>query len=117
MLNTYICSYGDSVVLVASQEVRERALFPAYKESFHEMSLIQYCILEAIGSSRHIGILRTDLTKQYLRIDPRSTYHHCKVLETAGLLSVTVRYSVCVCVCVCVCVRVSQSTGKQKGYS
>ena len=82
--------YGESAVLVASQEVRERALFPDNRDCSYDMSLVQYCILEVVGASRHHGILRTEITKRYLRIDPRSTFHHCKVLESFGLLRVKV---------------------------
>lgn len=82
--------YGDTAVLVASQEIRERTLFPENKDFFYELSLVQYCLLEVVGSSRHYGILRTEVTKHYLKIDARSTFHHCKVLESAGLLTIKV---------------------------
>ena len=82
--------YGDAVVLVASQEIRERVLFREDKTHYRDMSLVQYCILEVVGAARHYGILRNDLTKQFLKIDPRSTFHHCRTLENFGLLKVTV---------------------------
>ena len=82
--------YGDSAVLVASQEVRERILLREDSCTHRDMSLVQYCILEVVGASRHHGILRNDLTKKILKIDPRSTFHHCRTLEGFGLLKVTV---------------------------
>ena len=79
------------MVLVASQERRERALYPENKDSFHEISLVQYCLLEVVGCARHYGIQRTKITKNYLRIDARSTFHHCKVLVTSGLVRIKVQ--------------------------
>lgn len=83
--------YGDSLVLVGCQEMRERTLFPEDKAPCYDISDIQYCLLEVVGRARHHGILRTTLTSRYLKIDARSTFHHVKILKQAGLISVKVR--------------------------
>ena len=88
----YLSSYGDTLLLVGCQELRERALFPVDKAPTFEISDIQYCLLEVVGRARHCGILRTTLTNKYLKIDARSTFHHVKTLKKAGLLSVKVCY-------------------------
>ena len=75
---------------MGSQELRERSLLPRDKDPCIDISDIQYCLLEVVGSSRHHGILRTYVTTKYMKIDARSTFHHCKVLEQAGLVTVKV---------------------------
>lgn len=84
--------YGrDSLLLVGSQQMREKALVaPDTDPSLSDLSDLQYSLLEVIGSSRHYGIFRTNVTKKFLKIDARSTFHHVKTLEKAGLIVVKV---------------------------
>ena len=84
--------YGNSLVLVGSQDMREKALIPPDRDpSLSHLSDIQYCLLEVLGRSRQYGMFRTDLTKKFLKIDARSTFHHVKLLAKAGFLVVKVR--------------------------
>ena len=71
--------------------MREKALIaPDTDPSLSDLSDLQYSLLEVIGSSRHYGIFRTNITKKFLKIDARSTFHHVKILEKAGLIIVKV---------------------------
>ncbi|XP_055371218.1 general transcription factor 3C polypeptide 1 [Condylostylus longicornis] len=47
--------YGDTLVIVASQEYRESVLFPEYTQKVTDVTAVQYCVLEAIGRSRFNG--------------------------------------------------------------
>ena len=87
-LSLHAPSYGHSLVLVASQEVRERALVPLTKSPPDDISDIQYCLLEVVGCSRHYGTCRPYITNKYFKIDARSLYHHCKELKKHGLIVV-----------------------------
>eukprot|EP00731_Ephydatia_muelleri_P002705 Em0001g2705a len=85
-LSAAIEKYGNGLVLVASQEVRERALTPAEMDPMLDLSEVQYCVLEVIGCSREYGILRSYITNHFLRIDARSTFHHVKTLAAMNLV-------------------------------
>ena len=87
----YACSYGDTLVLVGSQALRERALIPGDKDPCFDITHTQYCLLEMVGRARHFGLLRTAVSNQYMKIDARSTFHHVKILEQSGLINVKVR--------------------------
>ncbi|XP_019849713.1 PREDICTED: general transcription factor 3C polypeptide 1-like isoform X1 [Amphimedon queenslandica] len=83
--------YGkDSIVLVGSQTCRERSLFPSHLDPSLVPSDIKYSLLEIVGISRSRGIFRTSITKNYLGIDPRSTFHFVKVLTKMDLVDVKV---------------------------
>ena len=105
------CRYGHSLVLVASQELRERALTPLTQSPSVDIPDVQYGLLEVVGCSRHHGAYRPYITTKYLKIDARSVYHHSKTLRKLGLITLKVmlecigngRHSSCFCVCVCVC--------------
>ena len=83
-------------MLVASQQLRERSLFPPTFDPMTELPVARYCLLEVVGSSRRCGIPRPYLTSKILKIDARSTFHHVKKLQKLGLLQVKVSVSVCV---------------------
>lgn len=81
------------MVIVGSQDFREHALFLNHvASSALELSDIQFCLLESLGMCRHNGIFRANVTNKYLRIDPRSTFHHVRVLRRAELAVVKVTY-------------------------
>ena len=83
------------MVIVGSQDFREHALIPNHvASSAPELSDIQFCLLELLGMCRHNGIFRANATNKYLRIDPRSTFHHVIVLRRTELAVVKVAYFV-----------------------
>ena len=83
-------SYSNSLVLVASQELRERALSPVTQSPAIDINDLQYGLIEVVGCSRHFGISRPLMTSKYLKIDARSVYHHTKTLRKLGLIVVRV---------------------------
>ena len=84
--------YGEGrVVLVGSPEMRARALIPPDTvPCLSRLSDVQYCVLEVIGEARQHGIFRSLLTNKYLKNDPRSTFHHVKILKKFGLVKTKV---------------------------
>ena len=85
----YCFRYGeDRLVMVATQEVRVKALTVPSMDPMYSINDVQYCALEAIGKARDQGILRTHLTNNFLKIDPRSTFHHVAVLQSIGVITI-----------------------------
>ena len=77
--------------MVGSQELRERAIIPHDRDPCIEVTDTQYCLLEMVGCARQHGVIRTAITNRYMKIDARSTFHHAKMLQRAGLITVKVR--------------------------
>ena len=51
-----MCRYGQQLVLVASQLLRNKALcITACIDKFYDLTINQYIILERIGRSRRMG--------------------------------------------------------------
>ncbi len=94
---------------MGSQDLRERALIPSNKDLCLDITHLQYCLLEMIGRARQFGLLRTDISNIYMKIDSRSTFHHVKILEQCGLIIVKVG----VCVCMRACVLVYRTMSQQ----
>ena len=74
--------------MVATQEVRVKALGSPSMDPMYPINDPQYCALEAVGRAREKGILRSDLTNKYLKIDPRSTFHHVAILQSIGAITI-----------------------------
>lgn len=55
--NCYIYAYrfGDKLVIVGSQQMREWAIFPETIPPPKDLTLFQYCILERIARARYNG--------------------------------------------------------------
>ena len=75
---------------MGSQELRERSLVAGDHDPCLDITDLQYCLLEVVGSGRHHGVLRPFITTKYMKIDARSTFHHVKKLRQAGLVTVKV---------------------------
>ena len=75
---------------MAVQEIRAKALFNPTTDPLYSINEVQYCLLELVGRSREKGILRTDITNKFFKIDARSTFHHVAVLSAANNLIVKV---------------------------
>ncbi len=79
-------------MLVASQELREKALSPSNMEAcLSILSDLQYAVLELVGRARRRGVPRPFFGSEYLGIDIRSVFHHVKVLRMSGLVHIQVR--------------------------
>lgn len=74
--------------MVATQEIRVKALSNPTLDPMYSINDVQYCALEAVGKARDKGILRSDLTNKYLKIDARSTFHHVGVLQSIGAITI-----------------------------
>ena len=85
-----LCNYfrygEDRLVMVAIQEVRTKTLTSPSMDPTYSVNDVQYCALEAVGRARDEGILRSHLTNKYLKIDPRSTFHHVGILQSIGAI-------------------------------
>lgn len=89
MLHCNCFRYGeDRLVMVATQEVRTKVLCTPSMDPMYSINDVQYCALEVVGRARHEGILRSHLTNKYLKIDPRSTFHHVAILQSIGIITI-----------------------------
>ena len=52
----YTGRHGDSLATVASQQLREKALWPGDKDPFIEITDVQYCLLE-VSVHVHVHLL------------------------------------------------------------
>lgn len=50
-----IYRYGNKLLMVANQTVRENILIPHYVDPQIKLTIIHYCILEKVGQSRFMG--------------------------------------------------------------
>jgi hypothetical protein len=84
--------YGERrVVIVGSQSCRERSLISPHVNPSHvQLGDWRYGLMEIVGKSRRNGIFRNHLTKTYLKIDARSTFHHVKILQEMGVVNIKV---------------------------
>ncbi|XP_065182835.1 uncharacterized protein LOC135813756 isoform X2 [Sycon ciliatum] len=70
--------YGEKLVMVASQKLRERALW-GRSDSLAPVNDRQYCILEVIGRARSQGVTQRAI-HSYLKLDPRSCFYDVRML-------------------------------------
>lgn len=85
--------YGDHLVLVANQELRETSLAPADMDCpLSSLSDMQYSILEVVGAARRLGVPRPFFAAHYICLDPRSVFHHVKILAFMGCLTIQVTH-------------------------
>ena len=84
--------FGDCLVLVASQDLRNTWLTPVDQGTppmVENITDIQYCILELVGMARHQGVPRPFITACFQK-DVRSIFHFVKALRLAGFVSIEV---------------------------
>lgn len=73
--------YGLSLVIVASQSVRTRALMDSNVSPTLELTIMHYCFLERVGRSRYHGeVTQGKLSLAALNEDPKSLFYHRKFL-------------------------------------
>ncbi|XP_069972402.1 general transcription factor 3C polypeptide 1 isoform X2 [Penaeus vannamei] len=81
--------YGEKLVLVASQTLRNKALcISACIDKFYDLTLTQYIILERIGRSRRMGeITQGKISLAAMGDNPKSMFYHRKRLLKLNLIT------------------------------
>ncbi|PIK49823.1 putative general transcription factor 3C polypeptide 1-like [Apostichopus japonicus] len=78
--------YGDTLVLVASQSIRLRALCGSDSCQTEQLSDIVYVLLEWIGRHRHYGAFQSD-SKKDIKIDSKMGFYYRKHLSRLGIIT------------------------------
>lgn len=85
--------YGLSLVIVASQAVRTRALLGVEVSPILELTLMHYCFLERVGRSRYHGeVTQGKLSLAALNEDPKTLFYHRKFLLHHKLITKQVHH-------------------------
>ncbi|RDD40570.1 General transcription factor 3C polypeptide 1 [Trichoplax sp. H2] len=80
--------WGDKLVLVANQQVRDRALFgTGNNPSFFNLTADQFCLLERIGRARWRGETQRILAKYFLKLDFKNIFRKLKFLWRLKLIT------------------------------
>ncbi|KAK3864004.1 hypothetical protein Pcinc_030265 [Petrolisthes cinctipes] len=88
-LQQVIEKYGNKLVLVASQQLRNKALcISTCIDKFYDLTLIQYIMLERIGRSRRMGeITQGKVSLACMGENPKSMFYHRKRLLKLNLIT------------------------------
>ncbi|GLH04289.1 Uncharacterized protein GBIM_10026 [Gryllus bimaculatus] len=79
--------WGTKLVIVASQQMRNLALMGSSVDPELELTILQYCILERVGRSRHLGeVTQGRVSLQITGEDPKALFYHRKYLMKHGLI-------------------------------
>ncbi|CAM9648948.1 unnamed protein product [Lampetra fluviatilis] len=79
--------WGDTLVAVASQELRWRALAGWQCDPDLRVPDFSYCLLERLGRARWEGALQSDLHANVFHIDARKMHYHRGFLDRLGLVT------------------------------
>ncbi|XP_032825998.2 general transcription factor 3C polypeptide 1 isoform X2 [Petromyzon marinus] len=79
--------WGDTLVAVASQELRWRALAGWECDPDLRVPDFSYCVLERLGRARWEGALQSDLHANVFHIDARKMHYHRGFLDRLGLVT------------------------------
>ncbi|OWF43564.1 general transcription factor 3C polypeptide 1-like [Mizuhopecten yessoensis] len=82
-------TWGEKLVIVASQEIRENAICGHLYDPSHNWSAMThaYCILERIGRSRYNGCMSVGpFSLQVFSMPPKTIFYHTKILVRLGLV-------------------------------
>lgn len=79
--------WGNCLVMVASQELREKALLGVHCDPNLAIIDIQYCLLEHIGQARYNGRMQRAIGSSFLKMEPKSLFHYLKGLRMLGLIT------------------------------
>ncbi|XP_076762945.1 general transcription factor 3C polypeptide 1 [Xylocopa sonorina] len=81
-------TYGQKLVIVASQSARNHALMGDEVSPILELNVIQYCFLERVGRSRYHGeVTQGKISLNALKEDPKSLFYHRKFLLRHKLIT------------------------------
>ncbi|CAB3378380.1 Hypothetical predicted protein [Cloeon dipterum] len=80
--------YGSSLVIVASQEQRVKALFGSHLV-WNDMTIQPYCMLECIGRGRHFGVYSygSGSLQERMKSDPRTMFYMRSKLLKRGIIT------------------------------
>ncbi|XP_068003315.1 general transcription factor 3C polypeptide 1 isoform X2 [Melanerpes formicivorus] len=79
--------WGEKLVIVASQELRYRALISWEGDPDLKLPDFSYCILERLGRARWQGELQRDLHSGAFKVDAGKMHYHRRVLDRNGLIT------------------------------
>ncbi|XP_006896693.1 PREDICTED: general transcription factor 3C polypeptide 1 [Elephantulus edwardii] len=79
--------WGKKLIIVASQDMRYRALIGAEGDPDLKLPDFSYCILERLGRSRWEGELQRDLHSTAFKVDAGKLHYHRKILNKNGLIT------------------------------
>ncbi|XP_004623195.2 general transcription factor 3C polypeptide 1 [Octodon degus] len=79
--------WGKKLIIVASQDMRYRALIGAEGDPDLKLPDFSYCILERLGRSRWQGELQRDLHTTAFKVDAGKLHYHRKILNKNGLIT------------------------------
>nr|XP_033818904.1 general transcription factor 3C polypeptide 1 isoform X2 [Geotrypetes seraphini] len=86
-LDDAVKRWGDKLVIVASQNLRYRALIGWQGDPELILPDYSYCILERLGRARWEGELQRDLHNDAFKTDAGKLHYHRKVLIKNGLVT------------------------------
>ncbi|XP_076321577.1 general transcription factor 3C polypeptide 1 [Tachypleus tridentatus] len=87
-INDAVEKWGEKLVLVADQSVREIALIGTEVGPCLELSSEQYCMLERIGRSRYQGeVTQGKQSLQVINSSPKTLYYYRKPLLRKGIIT------------------------------
>lgn len=78
--------------MVASQELREKAVIGLECDPNISLTDIQYCLLEHVGQARYHGRMQKTIGSSFFKIESRTTFHHLKALRKAHLVTMQVKF-------------------------
>ncbi|XP_030856102.1 general transcription factor 3C polypeptide 1 isoform X3 [Strongylocentrotus purpuratus] len=84
-LQQVIKKWGNSLVLVASQEARLHALISQVTTADVPLFTIQYCCLEHVGKCRYLGASQPSISVRF-DVDLSYVFHMCKKLLKHGVV-------------------------------
>ncbi|XP_069860386.1 general transcription factor 3C polypeptide 1 isoform X1 [Dipodomys merriami] len=79
--------WGKKLIIVASQDMRYRALIGMEGDPDLKLPDFSYCILERLGRSRWQGELQRDLHTSAFKVDAGKLHYHRKILNKNGLIT------------------------------
>ncbi|XP_060028731.1 general transcription factor 3C polypeptide 1 isoform X1 [Erinaceus europaeus] len=79
--------WGKKLIIVASQDMRYRALIGSEGDPDLKLPDFSYCILERLGRSRWQGELQRDLHTTAFKVDAGKLHYHRKILNKSGLIT------------------------------
>ncbi|EFB18282.1 hypothetical protein PANDA_016315, partial [Ailuropoda melanoleuca] len=79
--------WGKRLIIVASQDMRYRALIGSEGDPDLKLPDFSYCILERLGRSRWQGELQRDLHTTAFKVDAGKLHYHRKILNKNGLIT------------------------------